>query len=191
MIDVDPRTFFLRDRSEFLDPGWLVRHVLLPKGRRAGHFLVGERALVALGGSCGIVRGYRGHVGEEGVIFGRRPPYEVCGVPREDVGEVVLFFAAVGDDLPVLVQLVVVILELAYLGVPLVPTGRDVGRVVAGVVVEVLADQGGSVTFLLEPSGYRTLLESLVTELFEAPYRLLVAPHVVVVGVETGEHGRS
>src|SRR5215216_308031 len=130
---VDSGTCFPRNRSEVLDPGGLVRDVLLVEGRRAGRLLVGEGALMALGGGCGIVGRCRGHVSEDG------------GVPGEDVGEVVFFLATVGDDLPVLVQLVVVILETARLGVPLVPARRDVARVVRTVAVQVLADQGGPV----------------------------------------------
>jgi len=79
----------------------------------------------------------------------------------------------------------------AELGVPFIPARRYVGRVVPlGVVVEVLAEEGGSVTILLEAGGDRALLAPLVSELLEAPDRALVAPHAVVVGVEAGEHGR-
>src|SRR5215210_3201493 len=132
---VDPRTCILRDRFEVLDPGGLVRDVLLVEGRRAGRLLVSEGSLMALCGGRRVVGRCRSHVSEEGVVFGRRAADKVGGVPREDVGEVVLFLATVGDDLPVLVQLVVVILETARLGVPLVPARRDVARVVRAIAV--------------------------------------------------------
>src|SRR5215216_1154953 len=184
---VDSGTCFPRNRSEVLDPGGLVRDVLLVEGRRAGRLLVGEGALMALGGGCGIVGRCRGHVSEEGLVFGRRAADEIGGVPREDVGEVVFFLATVGDDLPVLVQLVVVILETARLGVPLVPARRDVARVVRTVAVQVLADQGGPVAVLLQAGGDRVFLQPLIAELLKASYWALVASHVVVVGVEAGE----
>ena len=56
--------------------------------------------------------GGRGYVGEEGPFFGRRPPYEAGRLPEEDVGKEVFGLAAVGDDLAVLVDSVVVELLL-------------------------------------------------------------------------------
>ena len=53
-----------------------------------------------------------GHVGEEGLVLRRRPPHEVGRFFGEDVGEEVLFLAAVGDYLAVLVYVVVVELLL-------------------------------------------------------------------------------
>src|SRR5215208_5691565 len=99
-MTVNPGTYILRDRFEVLDPGGLVRDVLLVEGRRAGRLLVGEGAFMPLGGGCGIVGRCRGYVSQEGVVFGRRASDEIGGVPGEDVGEVVLFLAPVGDDLP-------------------------------------------------------------------------------------------
>ena len=77
---------------------------------------------MALGGlwDCGALSEV-GYIGEQGVIFVRRLPHEVGGVPREDVCDVVFLLGAVGYELTVLVELVVVILETPRLSVPLVP----------------------------------------------------------------------
>ena len=54
---------------------------------------------------------------------------------REDVGEEVFGLASVGDHLTVLVDLVVVELLFVKLTVPLVPAGRDVIRLVSGLLI--------------------------------------------------------
>ena len=77
-----------------------------------------------------------GDVHEEGAGILRGTPDEVGGLPGEDISVVVLGVATVGDDLAVLVYLVIVELVLIHPAVPLVPAGRDVGRIlVSGVVV--------------------------------------------------------
>src|SRR5215218_7280775 len=145
-----------------------------------------------------------GHVGEEGLLLWRRSSDEVCGLPGEDVGVEVLSLAGVGDHLAVLVDLVIVeplrrsfSFLVGHLSVPLVPAGRDVGRVVwdwglvlIWVLVEVHAEEGSAVTaLLLEVDGDRVLLVPLGDELLEAPVRGPVAQYVVVVIVEAGEDG--
>src|SRR3712207_660468 len=57
------------------------------------------------------------------------------------------------------------------------------------VVVEVLAEQAGSIAALLQPDSDRALLVPLGAELLEAPVRRRVAPHVMVVSVKAGEDG--
>ena len=75
------------------------------------------------------------NISEEGLVLWRRPPNEVGGLPREHVGEEVVFLAAVGDHLPVLVDPVVVQPLPVELAVPLVPARGDVGRIAGGVAV--------------------------------------------------------
>jgi len=58
---------------------------------------------------------------------------EVRRLLREYIGEEIPGFAAVGDDLAVLINAVIVELLFVELAVPLVPAGRDVGRVAGGV----------------------------------------------------------
>ncbi len=190
------------------DPGRLVRDVLLVEGRGAGSILAGERILVALGGGGGVVWRRRSQVQEEGFGIGRGTPDEIRRLAGENVGEVVLGTVSVGNDLSVLVELVVVVFRIpfacispgarillssgAYIhpGVPLIPAGRDVGRVIAGVAVQVLAEQSGPVALFLQANGDGGLLAPLVPELLEAPVWGLVARYAVVVGVEAGEDGR-
>jgi hypothetical protein len=125
---------FVVEGGNVLDPGRLVRDVFLVEGGWAGRFLIGEGSLVALGRSGGLVRGGWGHVGEEGALLGGCLPHELGGLTREDVGEEVFRFAAIGDDLSVLVYLIIVgIVPFSfYKTPPLVPARRDVGRVLLG-----------------------------------------------------------
>src|SRR5215212_10006836 len=157
-----------------------------------GRLLASEGALVAFGGCRWLVGGRRGDVHEEGARILPSAPDEVGGLPGEDIGEVVLGVAAVGDDLAVLVYLVTVglVFSVSVLAAPLVPAGRDVSWVlVARVLVEVLAKESGLIAALLQPYGDGILLVPLRVKLVEAPVGGLVAYHVVVVGVETGENG--
>src|SRR5918998_6728830 len=137
------------------DLGRLVGDVLLVEGRRAGCLLPGERALVAWRRRRGRVGGRRGEVDEEGPGIGGRATHEIVRHAGEDVGGEVFGVAPVGDDLAVVVDPVVVELLLVELAVPLVPAGRDVGRVARRVAVEVLAYKGGLVALLLQAGSDR------------------------------------
>ena len=100
-----------------------------------------------------------------------------------------LVVAAVGDLLTVLVDSVIVEPLLVQLAVPLVPAGRHVARVVLPVLVQVLAEEGGSITGSLQARADRVLLVPLGDERLEPPLRGCVALYAVVMVVETGEDG--
>jgi hypothetical protein len=109
----------------------------------------------------------------------------------EDVGEEGLCFAAVGDYLAILVNSVIVeLLFVEQLAVSLVPAGRHVGRIACGVAVEILAEEGGLVTGLLQTHSDSVLLVLFGEELLEAPVRRIVSLYGIVMGVEAGEDGR-
>ena len=104
------------------------------------------------------------------------------------VGEVVLGVGPTGYDLVVLVELVLIVRDVAP-GMLLDPTGRDVGRAFAEVIVKVLAEQAGYVAAtLLQPESDRARLVVLGAELLEASVRRRVAPHLMV-NVKAGEDG--
>src|SRR5215217_4815966 len=128
---IDLGEVFLGEGISASDAGRLLRDVLLVEGWGTRGLLLGKGALMTLCRGRWSVGSGGGHVGEEGLILWRRSSYEVCDLPGEDVGVEVTFLAAVGDHLAVLVDLVIVeLLIVGHLGVPLVPAGRDVGRVV-------------------------------------------------------------
>ncbi len=189
VIVVYVRGLLFGDALGAADRGRLVGDVFLVVGRGAGNLLLGERPLVALGGGGGSVGSGGGHVREEGLVLWSRSPNEVGGLSGEDVGKEVPFLAAVGYFFAILVDAIVVELLPIQLAVPLVPARRDVGRVAAGVPVEILAEEGSLVTLLLQADGDGVLLVPLLDELLKAPGRVVVAYHVVVVVVEAGEDG--
>src|SRR5215217_3382532 len=119
--------FVVELRGVISEPGGLVGDVLLGEGRGAGCLLPGERALVAWRGCRGRVGGRRGNVRKEGLILRSRS--------ADEVGKEVFGAATVRDDLAVLVDRVVVEVLFVYLAVPLVPAGRNVGRVARRVAV--------------------------------------------------------
>src|SRR5918997_4978533 len=94
---VEPGSLLLREGFGPLYPGRLVGDVLLVEGRGTGRLLAGKGALVTLCRGRGTVRRRRCDVREEGPILRCRPPDEVGRVSGEDVGDVVLFFAPIGD----------------------------------------------------------------------------------------------
>src|SRR5918997_1919236 len=182
-------SFFLRAGLSLSYRRGVVGGGLLVEGGRPGSLLLSEGSLVALRGSRGAVWGRRSYIGEERLVLRGRSPDEVSRFFGEDVGEEVLFLAAVGDYLAVLVDPVVVELLSVQLAVPLIPTGRDVGRITGWIAVEVLAEEGGLVATLLQACSDRILLQPLVAKLLEAPIGGLVALYAAGVGVEAGEDG--
>src|SRR5215212_8555473 len=105
---IDLRDVFLGEGISVSDAGRLLRDVLLVEGWGTRGLLVGERALITLCRSRWSVGSRRGYVGKEGLLLWRRSSDEVCGLPGEDVRVEVLFLAAVGDHLAVLVDVVIV-----------------------------------------------------------------------------------
>src|SRR5215211_6916667 len=160
---IDLREVFIGKGIPASDARRLVRDVLLVEGWGTRGLLVGKGALMTLCRGRWWVGSGGGHVGEEGLLLWRRSSDEVCDLLGEDVGVEVLFLVAVGDHLAVLVDVVIVealccsfSFLVGHLGVPLVPAGWDVGRVVRDwrlvliwVLVEVLAEKGGAVAALL------------------------------------------
>src|SRR5215212_7555596 len=61
------------------------------------------------------------------------------------------------------------------------------GGITGGIAVQVLAEEGGLVSGLLQAHADRVLLVPLGDELLEAPIRRLIAQNVVVVIVEAGK----
>jgi hypothetical protein len=184
----------LRQEAGVLDPGRLVRDVGLVEGRALG--ATGPRGLAqvarrVVGRAVGSLG--RHHQEERAIGLGRRLADELHGLPREHVGVVVLGLAAVRDDPPVLVHLVVVVpgvLEGRELDLPIVPPRRDVlGRRVARVVVQVLAEQAGPVAGGVELHGHRVRLGPPAKR-GEPAVRPGVVEHAVVVGVAAAEDGR-
>jgi len=146
---------------------------------------------VALCRDRGFVRSRRVYVGEEGSVLRRRLPHKVRRFVGEDVGEEVLFLAAVGDYLAVLVDPVVVELLSVEFAVPLVPARRDVSGITGRIAVEVLAEEGGPVADPLQAHTNRVFFVTLGEELLEASVRWLIAQYVVVVIVEAGQDSRA
>src|SRR5690606_34549583 len=99
----------------------------------------------------------------------------------------VLGTVTVRDDLPVLVERIVVARMRVAADVPFVPSGR---HAVAfwHVAVQVLADHRGTVAGVLQPGGDRRLLEPEKAELLVSAPRRLVADDVGVVGVLAPEN---
>src|SRR5215210_5202406 len=108
-------------------------------------------------------------------VVGRLVPHHVG---------LVVGLGVVVDDVAVLVERVAEV--VAGNRIPLVPPGRDVGVVVA---VEILPEEGRSVTLLFDPGGHGRVLVAQNAELLEAPQRRLVAQDLVVVGVLATQDG--
>jgi hypothetical protein len=108
MTLLDLGSLFVRDPIYVPNPGRLVRDVLLIEGWGSKYLILRESAFVALSRGGRTMGRSRGHIGEEGLVLRRRPPYEVAGLPGEDIGEEVPFLAIVGDLLTVPVDPVVV-----------------------------------------------------------------------------------
>src|SRR5919112_545337 len=168
VVIVDLGDLFVGEAFGLLSPGGLVGDVLLVEGGRPGSLLLSEGSLVTLRRGRGAVWGRRSYIGEERLVLRGRSPDEVGRFFGEDVGEEVLFLAAVGGYLAVLVYVVVVELLLIQLAVPLVPAGRDVGRITGGIAIQVLAEEGSLVALLLQADGYSILLVPLGDELLKA-----------------------
>src|SRR5918997_4401932 len=112
VVIVDLGDLFVGEAFGLLSPGGLVGDVLLVEGGRPGSLLLSEGSLVTLRRGRGAVWGRRSYIGEERLVLRGRSPDEVGRFFGEDVGEEVLFLAAVGDYLAVLVYVVVVELLL-------------------------------------------------------------------------------
>src|SRR5215211_7989886 len=127
-------------------PPWLVGDVRFVEGGRTGRPQAFVKVLMPQSRRGWRVGGVDGEIHEKWSILLFLASYEVLGETRKRIIEVGVLL--VSDQLPVLVQL-----RFLYDPVPFVPPRRDVVAASLAVAVEILAEQGRLVTFIVEPGG--------------------------------------